>query len=179
MANGFWPLTRFTATRGAEVEIIARTNPHNQTLSIDGEEMGGGPYELCVNRAHAPVSVRRLPVWARGWPDVWTVLRACVTAFELAPTDRQPMIPGATVDYARALWACASSLARRGKPVTCWTVLAALHPAPRVPRAPRRQVGRVLTHDPTTGEPVIIYGGRGPQGLDGGTIVVGGHRTIR
>ncbi len=36
-------------------EITARTNAHNQTLSIDGEEFGGGPYQVCVNRAHAPV----------------------------------------------------------------------------------------------------------------------------
>lgn len=72
--------------------IVSRTNIHHQTLSICGEDMGGGPYVLDLNGAHEPVRVRTIPVWARGWHDVYRVLRAVLTAWDLAPTVRQPAV---------------------------------------------------------------------------------------
>jgi hypothetical protein len=109
-------------------EITARTNANHQTLSIDGEEFGGGPYQVCVNRAHAPVSVNKLPVWADGWPRVWIVLRAMLGAWEFNTDERQPKTPAEAIECARLLWRSAVKLARSGKPVTCWSILAAAYP---------------------------------------------------
>ena len=152
-------------------EITARTNAHNQTISIDGEEFGGGPYQVCVNRAHAPVSVSKIPVWADGWHQVWCVLRALLSAWEFNADDRQPKTPAESIVCARLLWRAAVKLARAGKLVTCWSILAAAYPTPRKPCKPRRLVGRLLSHT-TDGRAIVVYGGRGVRGLDGGTIVV-------
>lgn len=111
-------------------EITARTNDHNQTLSIDGEEFGGGPYAVCVNRAHMPVSVSKIPVWASEWHQVWSVLRAVLSAWEFNVDDRQPKTPAESIACARLLWRAAVKLARSGKAVTCWSILAAAYPAP-------------------------------------------------
>lgn len=155
-------------------EVIIRANIHGQQLSIDGEEMGGGPYWLTLNRAQSSVAVKRLPVWADGWPAVYGALRAVVGAWEMAPAEHAPRVP--EHDYAKRLWAAASAIARSGKVPTCWNVLAKVHPEPRPKKAPRWPVGRVLSHDPRTGEAIVVYGGWGPQGLVGGTVVVGGRR---
>ena len=152
-------------------EITARTNAHNQTLSIDGEEFGGGPYQVCVNRAHAPITISKIPVWADGWHQVWSVLRALLSAWEFNADDRQPKTPAESIECARLLWRSAVKLARAGKPVTCWSILAVAYPAPRKPGKPRRLVGRLLSHTPD-GRSIMVYGGRGVRGLDGGTIVV-------
>ena len=142
-------------------EVIIRANIHGQQLSIDGEEFGGGPYWLTLNRAQSSVAVKRLPVWADGWPAVYSALRAVVGAWEMAPAD-----------HAKRLWAAASAIARSGKTPTCWSVLAKVHPEPKVRRAPRWPVGRVLSHDPRTGEAIVVYGGWGHQGLVGGGSVL-------
>lgn len=152
-------------------EITARTNLHNQTLTIDGQEFGGGPYQVCVNRAHAPISVTKLPMWANDWPQVWTALRAMVGAWEFNVDDHQPRTPAEAIECARLLWRAAVKVARAGKPVTCWSILAAAYPPPRKPCKPRRLVGRLLSHMPD-GRSIMVYGGRGVQGVDGGTIVV-------
>ena len=152
-------------------EITARTNAHNQTLSIDGEEFGGGPYEVSINRAHAPVQVRKLPIWASSWHVVWSALRAMLSAWEFNADERQPTTPAASIDCVRLLWQATVKLARAGKPVTCWSILAAAYPAPRAPGKPRRLVGRLLSHT-LDGHAIMVYGGRGVRGLDGGTIVV-------
>lgn len=157
------------------VEIVARPNAHGQILSIDGEEMGGGPYWLTLNRAQSSVVVSRIPVWADGWPEVFRALRAVVEAWEMSNATEAPLVPDH--GYAKRLWAAAAVIARAGKIPTCAGILARVHPAPRAPRqAPRWPAGRVLSHDPSTGEAIVVYGGWGPQGLVGGTVVVGGRR---
>jgi hypothetical protein len=97
--------------------------------------------------------------------------RAVVGAWEFNAEERQPTTPAESIACARLLWRAAVKSARAGRAVTCWSILAAAYPTPRVPGKPRRGVGRLLSHT-SDGRSIMVYGGRGVRGLDGGTIVV-------
>lgn len=129
--------------------VIKRANLRGRTVYLRGQEWGGGPYSIDVDW-YRPVEIKKLPVWAQHWPDVYRVVRAVVSAFEFDDTAETTT---EAYDLLRSMWAAGRDLAARGRHVTEWTILTRI--APKSASIPIRWV---TTATDSRGRPTERYG---------------------